>query len=110
LVTYSARSGDAAFWETDGRGGLSVLRRHESWRPGWTDIVQGNFSDTKYRELCCYDASLGTLHFFVTDGSGSLEPLDEHSDLSTNWTQLASGSFGGSRFADLAAYGVPSRP
>src|SRR5215216_1546820 len=78
LLFYDAASGVGEFYATDGRGNLTLKKRHTGWRTSWALIVAGRFGKTtvasspfpfpppKTRpkaDLLFYDATDGTGEF-----------------------------------------------
>ncbi len=72
LLCYERDSGVAAFYETDGVGGIQLLQEYSDWRQSWTFIVPGVFGDSGYDGLLLYDQEAGFAAFYDTDGQGNL--------------------------------------
>ena len=117
LLFYD-NAGTAAFYTTDGQGGIYQTRRIGrllSGRP-WTHIIPGQFggNGNGFTDLLFYDGA-GTGIFYTTDGQARFHGLRGHYDWQSAgrpWTHIIPGEFGGPipgsiagrRFTDLLFY------
>lgn len=93
LLFYEQSTGTADFYETDGAGGMSLLRHDDGWRTSWTHVVPGFFGGTGNTGLLLYDQAAGFGAFYDTDGAGNLVPLSEFDNWRTTWTLIVPGRF-----------------
>lgn len=74
------------------------------WRQGWTHVVAGKFSDSRFSGLLCYDQLTGVAAFYETNGAGDPRLLAEHGGWRTSWTHIAVGRFSDSPYSGLLLY------
>lgn len=104
LFCYNRASGTAAFYETDGAGGVQLLQEFPDWRASWTHILPGVFGDSGYDGLLFYDADAGFAAFYDTDGQGNLTKLREYDDWRTSWAQIVVAPFNDSKYSGFLLY------
>jgi len=104
LLCYESDSGVAAFYQTDGAGGIQLLREHSDWRHSWTFIVPGVFGDSGYDGLLLYDKQAGFAAFYDTDGQGDLILLHEDSTWRNTWSHIVVAPFSDSPYSGLLLY------
>ena len=102
LLFYDSASGVGEFYSTDGRGGLTLVRRHTGWPTSWTQIVTGRFGSVA--GLLFYDASHGTGEFDVVSAQGFINPVKSFTNFRTSWHSIITGNFSSSQFDDLLFY------
>jgi hypothetical protein len=93
LLCYERDKGVAAFYETDGVGGIQLLQEYSDWRQSWTFIVPGVFGDSGYDGLLLYDQQAGFAAFYDTDGQGNLILLHEDSTWRSTWSHIVVAPF-----------------
>ncbi len=104
LLCYERDSGVAAFYETDGVGGIQLLQEYSDWRQSWTFIVPGVFGDSGYDGLLLYDQEAGFAAFYDTDGQGNLILLHEDSTWRTTWSHILVAPFSDSPYSGVLLY------
>ena len=119
LLFYEQSTGHAEFYETDGQGGMNLLRQYDDWRSSWTLIIPGFFrkpgflpenrqhTDTGFPAhtgFLLYDQQAGFGAFYDTDGKGGIVKLAEYGDWRTTWTHIVAGMFTNSPFSGLLFY------
>jgi hypothetical protein len=104
LLCYDRASGVAAFYETDGAGGVQLLQEFTDWRTSWTHIVPGVFGNSGYDGLLLYDQDAGFAAIYDTDGQGNLKKLREYDDWRTTWAQIVLAPFDDSRYSGFLLY------
>jgi hypothetical protein len=106
LIPTCWETGTGEIYATDGRAGLTFLKRFTNWRHTWTQIVPGNFSagELYYTDLLFYDRMAGEGVFYATDGSGGLRLIKEYSNWRRTWARIVPGQFGGTDYTDLVFY------
>src|SRR5262249_1598522 len=87
----------------DGKGGFTLLKRHDRLRPNCTLMIPGNFGGS-FTGLLFYDRALGVGEFYSTDGQGGITLLKRHTDWRRSWAQIVPGNFGRNEFTDLLFY------
>jgi N,N-dimethylformamidase beta subunit-like, C-terminal len=104
LLFYAQSEGVAEFYETDGRGGISLLRQHEGWRETWALVVPGIFGPSGFSGLLLYDRDAGFGAIYDSDGSGGITLLSEDDSWRTTWTHIVAASFTDSPHSALLFY------
>jgi hypothetical protein len=104
LLCYDRDNGFAAFYETNGRGQLSLLQEYSDWRNSWTHVIPGVFGDSGFDGILLYDQEAGFAGFYDTDGQGSLITLREYNDWRTSWTHVVVAPFSDSKYSGLLFY------
>lgn len=75
-------------------GNLTLLSSYDTWRPGWTQIVPGNFwGGAVETDVLFYEASTGTGEFYRSDGHGGLLLIRRNQGWRHTWTHIVSGKF-----------------
>jgi hypothetical protein len=82
---------------------LVMIAQRMQWRPGWTQIVTGKFSDSPFSGLLCYDRASGVAAFYETDGLADVRLIAEQ-DIGTSWTQIVVGKFAQGDYSALLLY------
>jgi phospholipase C len=103
VAVCDAATGTLEFHASDGRGGFTLLKRHDRLRPNWTLMIAGNFGGS-FTGLIFYDRALGVGEFYSTNGQGGITLLKRHTDWRRSWAQIVPGNFGGNPFTDLLFY------
>ena len=101
VVLYDAASGTGAFYATDGRGGLTLVKQYTDWRTSWTQIVRGNFGRAN---LLFYDASSGTGEFYHVDSNGEMALISSDDGWRNSWQTIITGKFSDNPHDDLLFY------
>jgi hypothetical protein len=106
LLFYEQSKGCAEFYETDGLGGISLLKKHQGppWRDSWTIIVPGSFGGSGFTGLLFYDQMAGYGAVYDTDGSGNLIKLQEYDDWRNSWTHIITVRFPDSVWPGVVFY------
>jgi hypothetical protein len=111
LLFYDG-AGSAAFYTSDGQGGIALLKEHPGWVSAgglpWKHIIPGQFGgNSSVTDLLFYDGA-GSAAFYTSDGQGGIALLREHpgwvSPANLPWTHIIPGQFGGSGVTDLLFY------
>jgi hypothetical protein len=74
------------------------------WRASWSTIVSGNFSNSTFSCLLCYEAASGVAAFYELDNTGRPSLLQELTGWRTTWTHIVPGVFGNSGYDGLLLY------
>jgi hypothetical protein len=108
LLFYDAKTGDAAFYCTDGKGNITngqgnvnVPMAKHTWGKDWKLIVSGNFSKSQFSDLLFYKASdprarpgRGYAEFYCTDGQGNITLMGKpHTDWRATWHLIVPVTF-----------------
>jgi hypothetical protein len=102
LLFYDATSGVGEFHTTDGRGNLTLKKRHSGLRTSWNLIVAGRFGTKAH--LLFYDAADGIGEFYSVDNSGNLHLERRNTGWVSSWHSIITGNFSNSEFDDLLFY------
>ena len=76
----------------------------QNWRPNWSVIVTGKYSNSPFSDLLCYERKSGVAGFYETDGANGIQLLQEYSDWRQSWTFIIPGVFGNSGYDGLLLY------
>jgi hypothetical protein len=104
LLCYDRENGVAAFYHTDGAGGIQLLQDHSGWRQSWAFIVPGVFGDSGYDGFLFYDQEAGFAALYDTDGQGNLILLHEDSNWRNTWSHIVVAPFNDSRYSGILLY------
>jgi hypothetical protein len=96
--------GTGEFYNSDGQGGITLLRNHRGWRRDWSLIVPGRFGGSGYTDLLFYEPSTGIGEFYTTDGQGGITLQRNHQGWRRDWSLIVPGQFGGNSYTDLLFY------
>ena len=99
-----AQQATAAFYATDGKGGVATLRTHPGWSTGWSLIVPGNFGGTDHTDLLFYDRRSGVGDFYTTDGDGNITHLKRHAGWRKTWSAIVPVHLHSNSHTDLLFY------
>lgn len=103
LFFYSAHSKWGEIYETDGKGGLRLVKRHEDLGH-WSHIIPGHFGGDGLTDLLFYNSVNCKTSFYVTESTGELRHLKTHTDWRRSWDFIIPGHFGSEEFTDLFFY------
>ena len=110
---YADNSGEGEFYDLDGSGGMTLLRRYRNWRKTWDLIIPGNFkvlrnefSNGPFTDLLFYDRETGTAEIYATDGSAGLTFVKRYTNWRKSWTRIIPGDFSAGElyYTDLLFY------
>jgi hypothetical protein len=104
LFCYERGSGVAAFYQTDGAGGVQLLQEFTDWRTSWTHIIPGVFGDSGYDGLLLYDQQAGFGAIYDTDGQGNLILLHEDPTWRKTWSHIVVAPFNDSAHSAVLFY------
>jgi hypothetical protein len=86
LLFYDQKTGNAAFYDSDGSGQLKLLKQYSGWRTSWTQIVPGYFASPAqwndvqpaetYTDLFFFSPSEQQGQIWTTDGAGNIHLKD----------------------------------
>ncbi len=101
LLFYDATSGVGAFYATDGKGNLALLKQYDGWRHSWNIIIGGSFGRAG---LMFYDAAGSTGEFYSVDNAGNMALVRSVNNWRSSWYAIVKGRFSGSKNDDLLFY------
>jgi len=84
--------------------GFELVGSIQNWRPSWSVIVTGKYSNSPFSDLLCYERESGVAGFYETDGANGIQLLQEYSDWRQSWTFVVPGVFGDSGYDGLLLY------
>lgn len=107
LFFYDSATGLGEFYTTDGTGALTLLKRYDSLRNGYSQVVMSDFSGgSGPTDLLFYHPETGTADIYVVDNGGEMSQEASLTDWRWTWSLIASGPFaerGGLFLYDLEA-------
>jgi hypothetical protein len=93
LLFYARSAGVAAYYATDGAGGIWPLKDYDNWSTSWDQVVAGKFGPSGFTGLVLYDQGAGFGAIYDTDGQGNIVLLQDFNDWRTTWTHIVAGRF-----------------
>jgi hypothetical protein len=111
LLFYERATGTGAFYATDGRGGITELRRQTDWRTTWSHIVAGEFGGGAVAsDLLFYERSTGTAEIWASEGTGGIRLVAQHTNWRRTWAELVTGRFAARARSAPAILPFPDAP
>jgi hypothetical protein len=120
LLYYSISHSNAAgpegfgfFYQTGSLGEMASLGVFGNWRPSWSLIIPGKFSDSPYidllgvpyTDLLFYDPSTGEGEFYHTTSKGFDDyTFAAYTNWRRTWSLIIPGKFSDSPYTDLLFY------
>jgi hypothetical protein len=106
LLFYDPGAGTGEFYALNNQGDITIQVQHPEFRPSWTRILSGHFSDQTFgTTLLFYDAAGHTGEFYGADITGNMAQVGaSNTDWRSSWAQIVKGHFSNSPFDDLLFY------
>jgi len=105
LLFYDSAAGIGEVYRTGNLGQMNRIATNSGWRPSWSIIVPGHFSDSPNVDLLFYDQSAGHGEFYHTDGHGNLAgQFALYDDWRATWSLIIPGKFSDNAYTDLLFY------
>ena len=105
LLFYDSAAGIGDVYRTGNLGQTNRIATNSGWRPSWSIIIPGHFSDSPNVDLLFYDPTAGLGEFYHTDGHGNLGPrFARYDDWRATWSLIIPGKFSDSQYTDLLFY------
>jgi hypothetical protein len=105
VLFYDSTAGVGEVYQTGNLGQMNRIAINSGWRPSWSIIVPGHFSDSPNIDLLFYDPTDGTGEFYHTDGHGNLAAsFASYTNFRTTWSIIIAGHFSNRNYDDLMFY------